>query len=252
MRFASLGSGSKGNATLVEAKGTRVLVDCGYSAKELERRMEARNLSVADIEAILVTHEHGDHIKGVSVLSRRHKLPVYSTRGTWLACQDVRFYDHHTFSCQNAFRVGDLDIFPFAVPHDAREPCQFRISDGSASLGLLTDLGSISQHVLDSARGCDALMLEFNYDPKMLAAGPYPLSLQRRIDGAWGHLSNQQATELLKVVDRSKLRFLIAMHLSEKNNDEKLAAAALAEGVGDSSIDTRVASQTEGFDWISL
>lgn len=252
MRFTSLGSGSKGNATLIESGDSLILVDCGYSATQAEKRIRDRGRDPANIDAILVTHEHGDHVKGVSVLSRRFGIPVWSTRGTRLACGDKEFYQHTSLNCHEPLKFGELTATPFPVPHDARDPCQFRFDDKNSSLGLLTDLGSISQHVLSMLAGCQSMLVEFNYDPEMLSNGPYPLSLQRRIAGNWGHLSNQQATHLISQLDTSRTELMIAMHISEKNNRTDLAAEALAIGLNGSATRSLVATQESGFDWITL
>ena len=252
MRFTSLGSGSQGNATLIESGDSLVLIDCGFSAKELERRMAVRGCRAEDISAILLTHEHGDHACGVGVLSRKHQLPVWTTRGTELAVKDNRFHQTHYLSTSQSIKMGSMEILPFAVPHDAREPCQFRFNEGNQSLGLLTDTGSITPHIIDVLKGCDTLLLEFNYDPLMLSQGAYPPALQRRIDGTWGHLSNHQAMGFMQQRDSTGLKRLIAMHISEKNNsvekvDECLNAAAMP-----SDCDVIIADQTGGFDWMIL
>ncbi len=252
IRFASLGSGSKGNATLVEAGDTLLLIDCGYSATEAARRMAALGVAPGNISAILVTHEHGDHIKGVPVLSRRHEIPVFLTHGTLLGCRDRDFHQTNVISPHAVFQLGDLDIAPYPVPHDAREPCQFVFSDGRRRLGLLTDAGSITAHMISALDGCHALMLECNYDPDMLANGPYPPALQRRINNDYGHLANHQACELLASLDTSALRYLRAMHLSEKNNHPQHVFEALQSAALTSGCDIHVATQCEGFDWVEL
>jgi phosphoribosyl 1,2-cyclic phosphodiesterase len=228
MRFASLGSGSRGNATLVEAGQTRLLVDCGYTLRELEHRLDDLGLSADALSAILVTHEHADHVRGVGALARRYGVPVWTSSGTARAAAlgDLpslqRFPSHG-----GAFRIGEVEIEPFAVPHDAREPCQFVFAAEGRRLGLLTDAGRITPHIVASLRCVDALVLECNHDPGMLARGPYPPPLRARVGGPLGHLSNAQAADLLQRVDHARLSHLVAGHLSEKNNHPELAAAAL-------------------------
>lgn len=251
-RFASLGSGSKGNATLVQVDDTLILVDCGYSAAEAARRMQSFGVDPSRISAILVTHEHGDHIRGVPVFSRRHRIPVYLTHGTKAGCRDSAFHACHTISPHSPFQIDNLKIFPYPVPHDAREPCQFVFDDGRYRLGLLTDAGSITAHMVEALKRCDALMLECNYDPQMLARGPYPPALQRRIADRYGHLANHQAAELLSKIDAATLRCLRAMHLSEKNNSPDLVRETLCSVLDPEACDIHVASQENGFHWSVL
>jgi phosphoribosyl 1,2-cyclic phosphodiesterase len=253
LRFASLGSGSKGNATLIQSGETLVLVDCGFSIIELKHRMLRLGCEPSDINTILVTHEHSDHIQGVAPLSRRYKIPVWMTRGTWVACRDKDFHREQYISSHAPFRIAnDFYVHPFPVPHDAREPSQFSFDCGDRKLGLLTDVGCATPHLLAALGGCDALMLECNYDPDMLRNGPYPPSLQRRVNGRYGHLSNKQAQALLGELDTSRLSCLIGMHVSEKNNDPKLVMAALLAGMGAKRDICRisVADQKNGFEWL--
>lgn len=228
-RFASLGSGSRGNATLVEAGETRVLVDCGFAAREFAARCERLDFDPASLSAILVTHEHGDHARGVGAVARRFGVPVWMSHGTWRAADYGRIDDLNLFAGHaGGFRIGGVDVTPVPVPHDAREPTQFIFSCGDLSLGLLTDLGSITPRVIESFDGVDALLLECNHDPGMLANGPYPPSLQARVGGSYGHLANAQAADFLRRIDHERLRFVVAAHLSEKNNCPEMARAALS------------------------
>ncbi len=253
LRFASLGSGSKGNATLIQSGETLVLVDCGFSIIELTRRMSRLNCEPGEISAILVTHEHSDHIQGVAPLSRRFKIPVWMTRGTWVACKDKAFDSVQYISSHAPFDFNhDFQVQPFPVPHDAREPCQFTFECDNQRLGLLTDVGRVTPHLVASLGACNALMLECNYDPEMLHNGPYPVSLQRRIDGHYGHLANVQAQKILQKLDTSRLAHLIGMHVSEKNNHPDLALAALLAGMESQVCEISIADQQNGFDWVDL
>ena len=228
MRFASLGSGSRGNATLVEAGHTRLLVDCGYGLRELEHRLDALGLCAEALSAVLVTHEHADHVRGVGPLARRYGIPVWTSSGTARAAALGDLPSLQAFASHGgAFRIGEVDVEPFAVPHDAREPCQFVFAAGERRLGVLTDAGRITPHIVASLRGVDALVLECNHDSDMLARGPYPPALRARVGGPLGHLSNAQAADLLQHVDHARLAHLVAGHLSEKNNHPELAAVAL-------------------------
>ncbi len=252
MRFASLGSGSKGNATVVEADGTRVLIDCGFSRAEAEKRLARFSLTPADLDAVLVTHEHSDHIAGVARLSRHYDLPVWMTAGTEAMHKGGELAQLRRINSHRAFRIGKLQVQPFPVPHDAREPCQFVFSDGRRRLGLLTDVGSITAHMLQALDQLDAFILECNHDPAMLQAGPYPPQLKQRVGGAYGHLSNQQAASLLKRIRTDRLQHLIAAHISEKNNRAELALACLADAVGESRFGILAADQPSGMPWIDL
>lgn len=219
MRFASLGSGSRGNATLIECGATRLLLDCGFAAREAERRLEHLGVAPESLSAILVTHEHQDHIKGVGPLARRHGLPVWITHGTYRQGRCGELPDAQLIhSHQLPFRIGSVTIQPYPVPHDAREPAQYTFSSGNSRLGVLTDSGSITPHIQQILSGCHALLLEFNHDQAMLSAGPYPPSLQRRVGGRLGHLNNEQAVSLLADLDHARLRHLVVAHVSEQNN----------------------------------
>jgi phosphoribosyl 1,2-cyclic phosphodiesterase len=251
LRFASLGSGSRGNATLVESGSTCLMVDCGFSRAEAEKRLARLDRAPGDITAILVTHEHADHIGGVGRLARKYDIPVWATSGTLAADADMSGARINAFNCHRPLVIGDLCIEPFPVPHDAREPCQFVFDDGSR-LGLLTDIGSPTPHVARSLEALDALILEFNHDPQMLATGPYPPGLKRRVGGDFGHLNNAQAATLLDRIDRSRLRRLIAAHISEKNNHPELVREALDGVLGGATCDVEIACQDEGFAWVSL
>lgn len=249
MRFASLGSGSRGNATLVEAGDTRVLVDCGFSCAETEKRLERLGLSATELDAILVTHEHSDHISGVARLSRRFRIPVWMTMGTAAVHRGGEVDELHCFSSHQTLEIGDLAVEPFTVPHDAREPCQFVFHDGRFRIGLVTDTGAITPHMVQVLTRLDALVLECNHDPALLASGPYPPSLKQRVGGRFGHLSNEQAAGLLEQIDCSGLQHLLAAHISDKNNRPELAREALANALGCPVGEIEVANQDKGFDW---
>jgi phosphoribosyl 1,2-cyclic phosphodiesterase len=251
VRFASLGSGSQGNALVVEAGATRILVDCGFPTEETERRLARLGLAPGDLAGVFVTHEHGDHGDGALPLARRHGLRAWMTHGTARAIDadaaEVAIVDSHA-----AFAIGDLEVHPFPVPHDAREPVQLVVSDGADRLGILTDVGMPTRHIVAMLSGAAALVLECNYDPGMLAGGPYPQWLKERIGGSLGHLANDAAAALLAAIDRSRLRHVIAAHLSQTNNLPQLAAAALAGALGCAAGDVAVADQDNGFGWRSL
>ena len=252
MQFASLGSGSRGNATLVEAGSTLVMVDCGFSCRETERRMARLDRSPEQLSAVLVTHEHGDHVRGVPVLARKYRLPVWLTRGTHLFMQDAGSLELHYIDGHHSHELGDLEVHPYTVPHDAREPCQFAFTDGAHRFGMLTDTGRITAHIRESLDACDALLLECNHDSGMLAHGPYSSRLKARVGGPLGHLSNSQAAGLLAEIDTSRLQHVVAAHLSEQNNQPGLAREALAGALDCAADWIGVAGQDTGFGWRSL
>lgn len=253
MRFASLGSGSRGNATLIEVGQTRLLLDNGFAARETELRLAALDVLPDTIDAILVTHEHQDHIRGVGAFSRRYSLPVYMTHGTCRQdrcgeLQDLRLIHGH----QPAFSIGDIEVQPFTVPHDASEPVQYVFRSKSATLGILTDTGMATPHILEMLNGCDALFLECNHDVGMLANGPYPPALQRRVGGLHGHLSNDQAAEILAALDHGRLQHLVAAHLSEKNNSPERVRDTLLEAAPDVADRLVFTHQDRGTGWFDL
>jgi phosphoribosyl 1,2-cyclic phosphodiesterase len=251
VRFACLGSGSEGNALLVEAGGTRVLVDCGFGIRETIARLGRLEVAPESIAAIVVTHEHTDHIGGVAAFAGRFGTPVWLTFGTLSAVAErfaalprVCGFDSH-----DAFAIDGIEVRPFPVPHDAREPVQFVLTDGRWRLGVLTDLGVSTAHVEASLSGCDALVLECNHDRDMLANGDYPDPLKQRISGKFGHLDNEAAAGLLSRLDNSRLKHLFAAHLSQHNNKRELASAALAGVLNCTQEWIGIADQQEGFGW---
>ncbi len=256
MRFASLASGSRGNCLVAEAGVTRVLVDCGLSPRETERRLARLGLAPAKLSAILVTHEHDDHVGHAYPFAARHALPVYLTHGTRRAQEDAGAaadgVELRLIEGRAPFAVGDVRVEPFTVPHDAREPVQFVLGDGARRLGVLTDLGTSTAHVETVLSGCDALVLETNHDLDLLWGGDYPKWLKERIGGPFGHLDNAAAGRLLAALERSRLKHVVAAHLSQQNNTAALARAALAQALGCEADWVGVATQDEGFGWRDL
>ena len=226
MRFSMLGSGSRGNGALVQAGATTVLVDCGFMLREAEARLRRLGIEPHTVDAIVVTHEHHDHIGGVARFARKHRIPVWMSRGTKEAWRDGPVPRTHCFAPAESFAVGDLLVQPFAVPHDAAEPTHFVFGDGRFRVGTLSDAGSVTDPMREALSACDALMLEFNHDRDMLASGPYPPPLKARVGGPVGHLSNCQSAAFLREIDCTRLRHLVLTHLSEKNNTPELALAA--------------------------
>jgi phosphoribosyl 1,2-cyclic phosphodiesterase len=256
LRFASIGSGSKGNCLVAEAGGTRVLLDCGLAPRETERRLARIGLAPADLSGILVTHEHDDHAGQAYPFAAQHRLPVWLTHGTQAALAesgkppgDVQV---RTIDGRHSFAIEGIEVRPYTVPHDAREPVQFVLSDGAFRLGVLTDIGASTAHVEAMLSGCDALVLECNHDFDMLWAGNYPKWLKQRISGPFGHLSNAAAERLLAALDRSRLKHVLAAHLSHQNNRPELAREALARAMGCAPDWIGISTQEEGFAWREL
>ncbi|HPT57462.1 MAG TPA: MBL fold metallo-hydrolase [Casimicrobium sp.] len=253
MRFASLGSGSEGNALVVQASGSTVMIDCGFGIRETVARCARLGLDVAAIDAIVITHEHGDHVGGAPRLARRFDIPVWLTFGTlaatesrWDGCT-LRGFDSH-----DAFVVGEIEVQPFPVPHDAREPAQMTVTDGERRLGILTDVGESTPFIEASLADCDALFLEANHCETMLAHSRYPAGLKARIAGRFGHLSNRASSDLLRAIAGPKLQHIVAAHLSRENNTAILAQTAFAEALGAAVGDVKVATQDFGLEWVDI
>ncbi|GER17248.1 MBL fold metallo-hydrolase [Variovorax boronicumulans] len=258
LRFRSLGSGSTGNAALVEAttnagRTTRLLVDCGFGIRQLDRRLAQAGLAAADLDAVFITHEHGDHIGCAHALSLRDRIPVWMSEGTWLATGGRDYEGRLHLARDDAeFTVGDLCLQPFTVPHDAREPLQLRCTDGNRTLGVLTDLGHATSHVLARLRGAHALLLEFNHDSDLLAGSAYPSFLKQRVGGNYGHLSNTAAAEIARAVLHDGLRHVVAAHLSEQNNRPEIVRRLMAEALGGDEAEMLTATAAEGSPWLDV
>lgn len=251
LRFSSLGSGSEGNALIVQVNHSVLMMDCGFGLADTEMRLARAGLVPENLDAIVVTHEHSDHIGGVARFARKHKIPVWLTHGTAKVFNEgslspslLNFVDPH-----GAFSVGDIHVTPFFVPHDAYEPVQYVFSDGEVRLGVLTDTGTITEHIKSTLSGCDGLVLECNHDLDMLMRGPYSASLKKRVAGRFGHLDNMTAASLLTSIDCSRLKHVLAAHLSKQNNAPELAKAALACALSCSEDWIEIAGQEAGFPW---
>jgi phosphoribosyl 1,2-cyclic phosphodiesterase len=254
VRFSSIGSGSEGNGLVVEAGSTRLMIDCGFGVRDTAARLARIGVEPDSLDAIIVTHEHSDHVGGVPAFAARHGIPVWLTFGT-LTTVGGRFANvpHvYGFDSHDRFVVGDFEVLPFPVPHDAREPVQFVVTDGAWKLGVLTDLGVSTPYVEARLTGCDALVLECNHDLDMLEGSDYPRALKDRISGRLGHLHNEGAAALLAALDTSRLQHIVAAHLSKQNNTPDRAQAALAAALGCSTDWIGIANQAEGFAWREL
>ena len=255
IRFKSLGSGSSGNATVVQARsGTQMahlLVDCGLGIRELDKRLGAAGMMADQIDAIFITHEHGDHIGCARQLALRERIPIYMSEGTYGAIGRPDFEGLLRVACDAlVFEVGSLQVRPFTVPHDAREPLQLTCTDGDVRLGVVTDLGHVSAHVLQEVAGCATLLLECNHDEAMLRASSYPPFLKRRVGGGYGHLPNSAAAALAQsLLAAGTLRQVLAAHLSEQNNKPELVREVLAGALG-TAAEIHVADGRSGSGWL--
>ncbi|HET8705926.1 MAG TPA: MBL fold metallo-hydrolase [Pseudomonadales bacterium] len=251
MRFASLGSGSKGNATLVATDETLLLLDCGFGLRQTVTRLQRAGVAPEQLNGIIVTHEHSDHIQGVAMLARKFGVPVYASPGT-ARHKSMRELDVISLKSGVNISIRDIEIEPVDVPHDAEEPLQFCFNNGRRRIGVLTDIGLITPKVEKHFGACDALFLECNHDMDMLACGPYPYELKQRVGGWYGHLNNDQSAQFLLNGDMTRLRELAIAHISEKNNQPDLARKALATALGCDEAWIQVADQENGLPWIEL
>ncbi|MCB1007948.1 MAG: MBL fold metallo-hydrolase [Acidobacteria bacterium] len=257
LRVVVLGSGSGGNAVVVESGGRRLLVDAGFSCREIERRMRAVEVDPASIDALVLTHEHEDHVRGADRFARRHRVPVYASAGTLAG---TRFAPEiaarvERIESGRPFEVAGFEIEPFDIPHDAREPVGFVIADGAGRrVGLVADLGCRSRLAWGRLTDLDLLLLETNHDLEMLRSGPYPWSLKQRVAGRHGHLSNVDAAEGLPELVGDRLRFVVLYHLSRTNNLPALAAAAIAEPLEKlrAAAEIVVSQQFEPTSWLEV
>ncbi|MCJ8311414.1 MAG: MBL fold metallo-hydrolase [Saccharospirillaceae bacterium] len=251
MKFVSIGSGSKGNATIISNSKTTVMIDCGFSGKETIARLKEKGLTPQDLDAILVTHEHSDHSKGVATLSRQYAIPIYMTHGTARGMKLLK-YQYTKVSAGSSFEIGDFSIDPICVPHDSNEATQFIINNNNKRFGILTDLGHITPHIQKAYEHCDSILLEFNHDITLLEKGPYPYSLKKRVGGNLGHLNNQQAASMLKSMNLKRLKNLALSHISDKNNCSKLALEIAQKITENTKINIHTLEQQFGSNWITV
>lgn len=255
MRFCVLGSGSSGNCVLIESGEHRILVDAGFSCREIERRLDTVGVSSRQFEALVLTHEHGDHTRGAPRFSRRHGVPIYATRGTLSALGlEVHSPAPVIIESGRSFDAGCFSIEPFAVPHDAREPIGLVVESKGCRLGLAADLGRRSVEAWRRLRNLDALVLETNHDIEMLQQGPYPWPLKQRIAGDNGHLSNRDAADGLREILSGRLQWVVLYHLSRTNNMPVLAREAVARvlSLGVARTEICVSEQSRPTPWLSM
>lgn len=256
MRFASLGSGSAGNALVVKVNNTTLMLDCGFSIKETSLRLARLSLQPHDLTGIVITHEHDDHAGGAFKFAAKYNIPVWLTYGTLKMSARYQPNQHdlqlNVVDSHQAFSIADIQVQPYPVPHDAREPMQCVFSDGSYKLGVLTDVGRTTPHIAEKLSACHALVLECNHDASMLQSGPYSWALKKRVGGDLGHLENVDSANLLASLDNRQLQHILAAHLSAKNNTPALAKASLARVLGCEDDWVGIADQALGFDWRTI
>lgn len=253
VRFAVLGSGSKGNALVVQGGGTTVLVDAGFSPRELKRRLQALDLELTDVRALLVTHGHSDHIKGARALAGALGIPSYATDGTKRFCaRSGSLHNHALITPGTAFAIAGLAVLPLATPHDAPGSVCFVVDDGADRLGVCTDLGESPDAIADALATCQAVLIELNHDAEMLRTGPYPMHLKRRIASARGHLSNAEGASLLERARRPDWSRVLLGHLSEVNNTPALALAAARQVIDGGDVEVACAPQHHPTGWLRV
>ena len=256
MEFTSLGSGSGGNGTVIRAGNTTLLIDCGFSRRALQDRLNERCVAMEQLDAILVTHEHGDHLKGVPIVARLHQIPVYASRGTVDAMrQRISKFESVEYLLNEieagvAFRVKDVDVYPIDVPHDVKEPIQFVCRYNGAGVGVLTDCGSYTEEMVTHYSRVNGLLLETNHDSHMLATGPYPARIKQRVAGDFGHLNNRQSREFAQRIHHVNLQQLVLGHISQHNNERGLIEREFDNFPSGTSV--TYASQDGGTDWLSV
>lgn len=242
MELFSLRSGSRGNAALVFADDTKILVDCGISGKAAEAALSEIDVKPADIDAIVITHEHIDHISGVGVMMRRYNLPVWANRETWSAmCGQIGRADENLvkiFEDNENFEVGSIDVCPFSIPHDAANPVGYSFVRGEEKVAVATDIGELKKEMFAALRGSKTVLLESNHDVNMLEIGSYPLHLKRRIKGCLGHLSNDDAATAAEFLVKLGTKNILLGHLSEENNYPELAKRTVECALSEAGIKT--------------
>jgi len=257
LRLAVLGSGSSGNVVVIESHGRRLLLDAGFSCKEMMRRMDLLGIDPGGFDGLVVTHEHGDHVRGARVFAKRHGLNVYGTRGT-LESSGLAASEEVSTEILESGRprpIGAFVVEPFAIPHDAREPIGLIVEDGEGRrVGLVADIGCRSQLAWAALRDVDVLILETNHDLDMLRRGPYPWPLKQRVAGRQGHLSNTEAAHGIRDLVSDRLGLVVLYHLSRTNNIPALAAATIGEALSSEGSDAEicVAEQHQPTEWLEL
>ncbi len=257
LKYCSLYSGSSGNSFFVQSDKTKILIDAGVSSKKIVTALEELNISIKDISGILVTHEHIDHTKSLSILSNKYNIPVYANKKTWYAIKEIADKivptNKKTFNMLETFEIGDLKIFAFRTPHDAADPCGFNIYNDNKKISIATDLGSIDEELLKHLQNSSSILLEANYDPNILKCSHYPYLLKERISGKTGHLSNIAAGKILANLCKSGLNQALLIHLSKENNFPELAYQTVVDEVSNyQNININVAPRNKPSDFFEV
>lgn len=239
LNLISLFSSSKGNCTYVCSESTKILVDIGVSTKRLVEALSSMEINPEEIQGILITHEHSDHIKGIKVFSKKYNVPVFASKKTWptLISLEINNALKNEFEPNSSFKIGDIDIMPFSIPHDAIDPCGFNFIQKDEKVTVATDIGHITPSLLTSFENSTAILLEANHDINMLRAGKYPYLLKQRIIGNYGHLSNLSSAETVEYLIKKGTKKFILAHLSEDNNIPSLALATVKSRLSSNNID---------------
>lgn len=241
IRYISVASGSSGNCHYIEKNGTKILIDAGISGKRIENALKEHNADLIDLSAVMITHEHTDHIKSVGVISRRYDVPVYATEKTWAKMGDClgKIKEEHkrVFVPYQDIEINDLLVRGFSTSHDAVDSCGFTLTDGNARMAIATDLGCITKSVQDSITGCELVVLESNHDIEMLKVGSYPYYLKKRVLSEYGHLSNVAAGDIAASLVESGTKAVLLAHLSQENNMPIIAYQTVAQSLKERSID---------------
>ena len=261
LNFCSLFSGSTGNCLFVKSNNSKILIDAGVSTKKILEALESIDVNINSIDAILVTHEHVDHTKSISSLSSKYNIPVYANLETWNSMQKhqekISIENQKIFNVSEKFRIKDIDILPFSIPHDAANPCGFNLFNDSTKISIATDIGHIDNNILNNLKNSSFIMLESNYDPEVLKMSSYPYSLKQRISGPNGHLSNNTAAKTVLHLLNSGLKEVMLGHLSKENNFPELAYQTVIDELNSNNISSsevilNVASRTSPSKVISI
>lgn len=241
LKFCSLYSGSTGNSLFVQSDKSKILIDAGESCKKIEEALNNINIDIKDIDAILVTHEHSDHIKGIGTISKKYDIPIYANNNTWDNMQNqkskISLDNIKNFNNNTKFTIKDLTINPFSIPHDASDPCGFNICNNKVKISIATDIGHITEDILYNLQNSSFVLLESNYDPEILKCSSYPYILKRRISGPNGHLSNDNAGDVISYLMNYGLKSVMLGHLSKENNFPELAYKTVVEKIIENKLD---------------
>ena len=257
-RFCNLYSGSSGNCSFIESNNTKLLIDCGNSCKKISEALTSIGSNLSEIDAILLTHEHSDHVKGLQVTCKKYNIPIYASEGTFSRIkQDIPDQSKKIFNTNEGFEIKDLRILPFSIPHDAADPCGFNIIHNNSKVSIATDIGHITNSIINNIEGSSFMLLESNYEPEMLMCSKYPYSLKRRILGPNGHLSNEDASTAINSLIKAGVNDIMLGHLSRENNFPELAYKTVMESIISNKINAnklslKVASRTMPDDLINI